>query len=215
MIEAESIVVRGRGADLTSEFRDFATEKLTRVGRFGEELHRIDAEVTEDGRADGSVTVELTCVGRGPVIRAEAYGADVYAAFDLALGRLEQRLRRASDRRTRVDRRAGSAKWEEIAAEAVVPLPVGDLETQLEEDRADGTTDDASDDPSVLWADGPMVVREKHHPANPMTVADALLAMELVGHDFYLFHDSDTATASVVYRRHAYDYGVLRLVEPA
>jgi hypothetical protein len=60
--------------------------------------------------------------------------------------------------------------------------------------------------------DGPgRVVREKEHPAKPMTVDQALFEMELVGHDFYLFSDVDTGRPSVVYRRHAYDYGIIRL----
>jgi len=59
--------------------------------------------------------------------------------------------------------------------------------------------------------DGPMVVREKVHPAVPMSLDQALLEMELVGHDFYLYIDSEHRTPSVVYRRKAYDYGVIRL----
>jgi hypothetical protein len=57
------------------------------------------------------------------------------------------------------------------------------------------------------------IVREKEHPGKPITVDQALFEMELVGHDFYLFNDADTGRPSVVYRRHAYDYGLLRLVE--
>jgi hypothetical protein len=63
-----------------------------------------------------------------------------------------------------------------------------------------------------LLEDGPgRVVREKEHPAKPMNVDQALFEMELVGHDFYLFADADTGRPTVVYRRHAYDYGVIRL----
>ncbi|MDT7732386.1 MAG: hypothetical protein QOK45_2639, partial [Mycobacterium sp.] len=55
------------------------------------------------------------------------------------------------------------------------------------------------------------VVRTKEHPAKPMTVDDALYEMELVGHDFFLFHDKQSDKPCVVYRRHAYDYGLIRL----
>ena len=51
----------------------------------------------------------------------------------------------------------------------------------------------------------------KEHPAKPMTVDDALYEMELVGHDFFLFHDKESDRPSVVYRRHAFDYGLIRL----
>jgi ribosomal subunit interface protein len=67
--------------------------------------------------------------------------------------------------------------------------------------------------PIAMEGDGPLVVREKVHPAKPMTIDQALLEMELVGHDFFLFHDCDCDRFSVVYRRRGYDYGVIRLVE--
>jgi hypothetical protein len=55
------------------------------------------------------------------------------------------------------------------------------------------------------------IVRTKEHHATPMTVDDALYEMELVGHDFFLFHDKQSDKPCVVYRRHAYDYGLIRL----
>jgi hypothetical protein len=58
---------------------------------------------------------------------------------------------------------------------------------------------------------GPMVIREKEHDAVPMTLDQALYEMELVGHDFYLYVDKESGRPSVVYRRRAYDYGVIRL----
>jgi hypothetical protein len=56
-----------------------------------------------------------------------------------------------------------------------------------------------------------MRIREKVHHATPITLDQALYEMELVGHDFYLFIDAETAQPSVVYRRRGYDYGVIRL----
>jgi ribosomal subunit interface protein len=67
--------------------------------------------------------------------------------------------------------------------------------------------------PIKMEGDGPLVLREKVHAAKPMPIDQALLEMELVGHDFYLFHDCDCDRFSVVYRRRGYDYGVIRLVE--
>jgi hypothetical protein len=57
------------------------------------------------------------------------------------------------------------------------------------------------------------VVRQKFHHAKPISIDQALLEMELVGHDFYLFHDIEEDAPSVVYRRHGYQYGVIRLIE--
>ena len=62
-----------------------------------------------------------------------------------------------------------------------------------------------------VQGDGPLVVREKTHPASPMTLDQALYEMELVGHDFYLFVDKESERPSAVYRRRGYDYGVISL----
>ena len=68
------------------------------------------------------------------------------------------------------------------------------------------------DDPAELDEHRPgRIVRRKVHTAHPMSVDDALSRMELVGHDFYLFSDSETGAPSVVYRRKGYDYGVICL----
>ena len=67
--------------------------------------------------------------------------------------------------------------------------------------------------PMQMVGDGPLIVREKFHASQPMTIDEALLEMELVGHDFFAYHDSECGKFSVVYRRRGYDYGVIRLVE--
>jgi ribosomal subunit interface protein len=67
--------------------------------------------------------------------------------------------------------------------------------------------------PIQMEGDGPVVVREKFHASMPVSVDQALFEMELVGHDFYLFRDQQCGLPSVVYRRHGYQYGLIRLVE--
>jgi ribosomal subunit interface protein len=191
------IVVRGRHLDLSQRFRDHVTDKLGRVDRFGVTLSRVDVEVTKESnprQSERAFEVELTCVGRGPVIRAEAAAADKYAALDLAYGRLEERLRRAADRRNGKYRKSSVVPRviEEVVAEEIEAIP------------DDGEAD-------VVYEDGPIVVRDKTHPSTPMTVAEALHALELVGHDFFLFHDVDTGLPTVVYKRRGYDYGLLRI----
>jgi ribosomal subunit interface protein len=97
--------------------------------------------------------------------------------------------------------------------ESVLPLPdaMGDREAEPDEATADSGM--AGMVPIQMEGDGPLVVREKVHHSHPMTIDQALMEMELVGHDFYLFHDSECDKFSVVYRRRGYDYGVIRLVE--
>ena len=196
------IVVRGRHLDLSQKFRVHVEDKLTRLDRFGVPLARIDVEVTKESNprlADRAFEVELTCRGRGPVIRAEAAAPEKYAALDLAYGRLEERLRRAADKR-RYSRKGNGATAS--AAEVAELLPAEPVEgTEPTDDDLDG----------AVHIDGPIVVREKTHESGPMSVGDAVDRMELVGHDFFLFEDADTGRASVVYRRRGFDYGLIRL----
>lgn len=208
------VVVHGRHVDLSSRFRDHVTQKLARVGKFGVPIARVDVEVSKETNprlADRAFEVELTCRSRGPVIRAEAYATDHYSAFDLAFNRLTERLRRYAERHRphRGGRHAhrGSLSnelWQDDAA-------VADGVAVDEVATTDGIDADAYDTDAEVFAAGPVVVREKTHAAEPMSVEDAVTQMELVGHDFYLFQDSDSGLHSVVYRRRGYDYGLIRI----
>jgi ribosomal subunit interface protein len=188
------IVVKSRNTELPEGFRAFAYDKLPRLAKHDAKCERIDVVVSSERNprlADVKVRVELTCFTRGPVVRAEAAAADEYVAFDLALAKLDNRLRRAADRR-RVHH--GSRTPMSVAT------ATGGLSTLVEPDAA------ANGDRAR-----PFIVREKQHVASPMNLDQALFEMELVGHDFYLFVDDVDETPCVVYRRKGYDYGVVRL----
>jgi ribosomal subunit interface protein len=191
------IVVRGRHLDVSDRFREHVAGKVGRVDRFGLPIAHVDVEVSYEPnprQADRAYEVELTCHGPGPVIRAEAHAQDKYAATDIALARLEERLRRAADRKRH---RRG---------EKVIVVPAADVLPASIEPIAESEPDDGT-----VWEEGPIVVRLKEHEAQPMTVAQAVESLELVGHDFYLFRDSDSGAPSVVYHRRGYNYGLLRL----
>ena len=205
------IVVRGRNVEVPEHYRQHVEDKVGQLERFDAKLSRIDVELFHEKNPRQSAhcqRVEITLRGKGPVVRAEADGADFYAALDLATAKLENRLRRAADRRrvhhgrrtpASVRLTGNSAVDGELAAAGAL-----DLDRQL----AEG--------PHMTDLDEHLpgrVVREKHHPAVPMTVDQALHEMELVGHDFFLFQCAETGQPTVVYRRHAFDYGLIRLVD--
>ena len=209
------IVVRGRNVEVPEHYRQHVEDKVGQLERFDGKLKmlRMDVELFHEKNPRQSAhcqRVEITLRGKGPVVRAEADGADFYEALDLATGKLESRLRRAADRRrvhhgrrtpASVRLTGNSAVDGEIAAAGAL-----DLDRQL----AEG--------PHMTDLDEHLpgrVVREKHHPAVPMTVDQALHEMELVGHDFFLFQCAETGQPTVVYRRHAYDYGLIRLAPVA
>jgi len=207
------IVVKGRNVEVPDHYREHVAQKLAPSERLDSRLIRFDVELAHEKnprQSDRCQRVEITCYSKGPVIRAEACAADFYAALDTAVLKLEARLRKAHDRRRVHHGRHTPASVAEATAGLPVGVPVG---------RNGSSADTATE--TVALLDAPeqqpvddtasLIVRDKTHAAEPMTSADALHEMELVGHDFYLYMDADTGLPSVVYRRHGYDYGVIRL----
>ena len=218
------IVVRGRNVEVPEHFRTHVEDKVGQLERFDGKVIRIDVELLHEKNPRQSANcqrVEITLRGKGPVARAEACAPDFYAALELAAGKLENRMRRANDRRrvhhgrrTPPSVRVDAAPVDESAA----PVLIGEsaIAASAPEPALDGDAG-AADTPLVTDLDEHLpgrIVREKVHPATPMHVDQALYEMELVGHDFFLFLCADTGQPTVVYRRHAFDYGLIRLGSP-
>jgi hypothetical protein len=139
----------------------------------------------------------------------------------MAVSKLESRLRRAADRRKCrhgahaavrvIDLPAANAESEDLGAQPEIPAQRDEPEV-TEAIAGDGLPADHVV-PIEAEGNGPLVVREKYHVARPMAIDQALFEMELVGHDFFLFRDTQDGRPSVVYRRRGYQYGVIRLVE--
>jgi ribosomal subunit interface protein len=206
------IVVKGRKTEVPERFRKHVGEKLEKIQRLDGKVISLDVEVSREPnprQADRSDRVEITLRTRGPVIRAEAAATDPYAALDLAVGKLEARLRKAADKR-RVHRGGSRTPTSVAAATAELGTPTV-LDGGAAPDEATREVPTTRIGSLEVRGEGPLVVREKTHAAPPMALDQALYEMELVGHDFYLFIDTDTGQPSVVYRRHGYDYGVIHL----
>ena len=208
------IVVKGRKTEVTERFRKHVAEKLKleKIQKLDGKVISLDVEVSKEPnprQADRCDRVEITLRSRGPVIRAEAAANDPYAALDLAAEKLDARLRKQHDKRhtRRGSRRLTAAEVADHVPGAATLNGNGHI---VQEEEPDGVPTKKIGSLEVK-GDGPLVVREKTHVASPMTLDQALYEMELVGHDFYLFIDSETKEPSVVYRRHAYDYGVIHL----
>ena len=201
------IVVKGRNVEGPDHFREHVADKLALSERLDSRVIRLDVELAHEKnprQSDRCQRVEITCYSKGPVIRAEACAADFYAALDACTLKLEARLRKAHDRRRVHHGRHTPPSVAEATAGLPADLPVAPsagIQATVTQLDAPATPDDTE----------LLIVRDKTHAAEPMTTADALHEMELVGHDFFLFADASTGLPSVVYRRHGYDYGVLRL----
>ncbi len=200
------IVVTGRQVEVSERFREHVGDKLARLEKHDHRIMRVQVEVEVERnprQQDRSTRVQLTAFSKGPVIRAEACASDKMGALDLALDKMQSQMRRAADRR-RVHR--GRRTPESVAlamAGADSPVAAAEEETDAVTERQVG--------PITVTGDGPLVVREKTHPATAMALDQALYEMELVGHDFFLFVDKESERPSVVYRRRGYDYGVISL----
>lgn len=213
------IVVTGRNVEVPEHFRVHVEEKLARLERYDHKIVGMEVELFHEPNRRQSKScqrVEITGRGRGPVARAEACAQDFYAALDCAISKLESRLRRSHDRRRLNDRRS------RVMAGRGGPAAVAVLERELEEQRLEhlapeipgprGHSEHLHTEPEDPPDDLPgRIVRRKMHSDEPISIDEALSRMELVGHDFYLFADSECGTPSVVYRRRGYDYGVIRL----
>ena len=198
------IVVKGRNVEVPDHFRIYVSEKLSRLERFDRTIYLFDVELDHERnrrQRKNCQHVEITARGRGPVVRGEACADSFYAALESAVCKLESRLRRSKDRRKI---HYGDKTPVSLAeATAIDPLPATSAALSDDASQVDGL-------PGEDHEPG-RIVRTKEHPAKPMTVDDALYEMELVGHDFFLFHDKQSDKPCVVYRRHAYDYGLIRL----
>ncbi|TFC38016.1 MULTISPECIES: ribosome-associated translation inhibitor RaiA [unclassified Cryobacterium] len=217
------INIVGRNLGITDRFREYATEKAEKVAGLADKALALEIKLSrhrEKNGATGNDRVELTLIGKGPIVRAEADGSDKYAAFDVALGRLLERVRRAKDRQKL--HRGGAHRPISLHDAASVDFSVVDIKPAdaevLERVRTGAipvvnAETPATEEPDDVY--NPVVIRRKVFAAAPMTVDDALYFMELVGHDFYLFQDAVTKRPSVVYRRKGWDYGVIELDENA
>lgn len=202
------VVVKGRTlgeGGVPDHFRIHVADKLSRLERLDPSIYLFDVELTHERnrrQRKNCQRIEITARGKGPVVRSEACADSFYAALELAVEKLESRLRRLKDRR-RVHHGDKTPISVSEATAGLIDESLFHSNGSVAHDHTDTETDDSA---------GPgHVVRHKQHPAIPMTVDDALYQMELVGHDFFLFQDKETDRPSVVYRRHAFDYGLIRL----
>ena len=206
------IVVKGRNSEISDQFREHVHEKLLRIEKYDQrqKIHRVEVEVTHEKNPrqhDRAARVEMTLRSRGPAVRAEASSTDQHSALDAAMDKLESRLRKAVDR-SRVHH--GNRTPQSVSA------AIGDgVEGDAYASEVDGLLSPGAltytAGPVDVVGDGPLIVREKSHSAQPMTLDQALYAMEMVGHDFYLFVEKDSMMPSVIYLRKGYDYGVIHL----
>jgi putative sigma-54 modulation protein len=190
---ALNVLVKGRNIPVTEALERYATEKVERVARFFDEDRsdsRAEVElIHERNRAISEPEVaEATLFINGSVLKASEASEDMYASIDRMSDKLERQVKRYRGRQ--IDRWQGQLKnAPEMPVESVQPFVVEeeeDIETRI--------------------------VRTKQFQMKPMSEEEAVLQLELLDHDFYVFTSADTGDINVVYRRRDGNYG---LIEPA
>lgn len=199
------IVIVGRHTKVSEDTRQKIAEKMEKVEALAPRATRADVHVVHERNpkyGNERERVEITVHGRG-IIRAEAAAEDRHVALDLATQRLIEQLRKQHERK--VHRHQGKLGLHAVpvADEPLEDATVGSVEAW------EGAPEDSHREIPI---DGtPIVIRSKKHAAPPMSVPEAIDQMELVGHDFFLFHDNESGLASAVYRRRGWTYGVIHL----
>lgn len=204
----------GVGVGISDRFRTVVDEKSTRIATLAPRAQRLDVKVTHRSYRNGHVddeTVELTLVGKGPVIRAEARDGDKFVALDLAIDKLSEQLRRTKEKRVDSRNHPRGAQFEKSTGE-LAGLDVQPASADVLRAVATGEIAVVEETEEVYT---PVVIRTKNFDAEWMSVEEAVDRMELVGHDFFLFVDARTDHPSVVYRRKGWDYGVISLTTQA
>ena len=205
------VTITGRNVGIPDRFEDYVTEKAAKVELLANRAQALEVKLCRHHETNGSSgddRVELTLIGPGPVVRAEAGAGDKYAAFDLAIDKLIERVRQAKDRKKVHRGQHRPTSLREAAASGFSGAGITPATAEAIERVATGSipvVDEAEGD----WS--PVVIREKEFPAERMTAEEAVDRMELVGHDFFLFIDARTDKPGVVYRRKGWDYGVIKL----
>ena len=210
------ITVSGRNATITDRFREYTTEKVNKVSQLLPRAQVLSVKLSSHSKAHDAqaagARVEITVRGPGGVIRSEAEGADKYRAFDQAYHRVMERARRLHDKRTDHRNRHKSSLVEAaangFADHGLQPAPPETIES-VAAGEAPASTDGAAFGEEEEWS--PVVIREKRFAAVALTPREAIDQMELVGHPFYLFQNSETNETNVVYRRKGWSYGVISL----
>ncbi|KQZ05127.1 RNA polymerase subunit sigma-54 [Microbacterium sp. Root53] len=208
--------ISGVGVGITERFRTVVEEKIARIAGLAPRALRLEVKVTHQAHRNGRLeddVVELTVVGKGPVVRAEACAGDKFAALDIALDKLAEQLRRAKDKRVAGRLHPRGAHYEKgsgaLEGIDVQPAPADVIRAVTTGEVP--VVEEGEDEEDY----NPVVIRTKTFEPEWMTVEEAVDRMELVGHDFFLFIDARTDHPSVVYRRRGWDYGVISLTATA
>ncbi|MCP6759457.1 MAG: ribosome-associated translation inhibitor RaiA [Fischerella sp. CENA71] len=184
------LVIHGKNIEITDAIREYVHQKIEKaVSHFQNITNEVDVHlsVARNPRINPKQAAEVTIYANGNVIRAEESSENLYASIDLVADKIARQLRKYKERRHEKKTHAQTT-IEGAVQQTVVTDLIGDRAPELPEE----------------------VVRTKYFAMPPMTVSEALEQLQMVGHDFYMFHNSETGEINVIYERNHGGYGVIQ-----
>ena len=175
--------VRGENIEVTEAIRDYVEKKVGKLERYFNDVPEATAHVNLKVYTEKTAKVEVTIPLPFLVLRAEETSPDLYASIDLVVDKLERQIRKF---KTKINRKARETGVPERDVEVLVNAEVEDTEeSELE------------------------IVRTKRLSLKPMGSEEAVLQMNMLGHNFFIFEDAETNGTSIVYRRKDGKYGLI------
>jgi putative sigma-54 modulation protein len=187
-------VIHGKNIEVTDAIRDYVHQKIEKAANHYQNLTTeidVHLSVASNPRISDSQNAEVTLFVNGSIIRAEESSESLYASIDLVSDKIARQLRKYKEKRQ--DKTYIRTKDDlEVATDQAVA-------TSLVADRTPALPDEVDE-----------VVRYKYFAMPPMAVKDALEQLDLVDHDFYVFHNSETGQLNVIYERNHGGYGLIQ-----
>ena len=205
------VTITGRNVEVPEHFQERVNGKLAKIEKLDPTLKSFHVELQHEKnprREAEAERIQITATGSGHLARAEAKEENFYAALEAAVDKLERSLRKVKARRNIAMSGHRAPKSTGVLAAEM------EADAKAEQERAANEAGKYDVDPYADQVEDVVpgqIVRSKVHSNAPRSVDDALSEMELVGHDFYLFVNEETNRPAVVYRRHAFDYGLIEL----
>lgn len=184
------LVIHGKNIEITDAIREYVHQKIEKaVNHFQNLTNEVDVHlsVARNPRITPKQAAEVTIYANGNVIRAEESSESLYASIDLVADKIARQLRKYKERRHE-KKTHSQTSIEDVVQETVVTDLIGERTAVLPQE----------------------IVRTKYFAMPPMTISEALEQLQMVGHDFYMFLNSETNEINVVYERNHGGYGVIQ-----
>ncbi|MXQ48793.1 ribosome-associated translation inhibitor RaiA [Streptococcus pneumoniae] len=174
--------IRGENIEVTDAIRNYVESKVAKIEKYFNEEQELNARVNLKVYREKTAKVEVTIPLGSVTLRAEDVSQDMYGSIDLVVDKIERQIRKNKTKIAKKHR-------EKVPTAQVF---TSEFETEVAEEVSETR-----------------VVRTKHVDLKPMDIEEAILQMELLGHDFFIFTDSEDGQTNVLYKREDGEYGLI------